>query len=589
MQIWAVAAILVGCMILFVKDVLAAEIVAILAVLALIITRILTTEEAFSGFGDPSLIIIASVFVLSAGLVRTGVVDFIGRKIEDTAGKNYIFLLALTMIVVTTISAFINNVAATAVMLPVVLGISNRTQIHPGKFLMPIAFGSMLGGTCTAIGTSTNVVMSSYLTRNGMAPFTFFEFAPVGLIIAGVGILYMVIAGHRVLPAREDRSLQETYRLREYISEVVVLSDSPLIGKTIQESRFSEKLELNIISLIRGEKRYFVLRPDFRFQANDLLIVEGSIDNILKVKETYGIEIKPDFKLTGTELEDETTQLAEILITPMCDLTGQSLKEVQFRQRYNLVVLAIHRGGHAIGGQISQTPLQLGDILLVQGRQRDIDELRFYRDFLVLQDLPVSPFRKRKARTAILIFFGVILASTIQSVPIVVAVLIGALLMILSGCLTVGDAYHSIHWPAIVLIGGMTALGLAMQKTGVAAHIGSWMVQWVGNLGPTAILGSFFLLTVLLTQPMSNAAASLLVAPIAFSAAIDLQLNPRAFIMTIALAASASFITPLEPACALVYSPGKYKFTDFPKCGVVLTILVMAIVLLAVPRFWPLK
>jgi di/tricarboxylate transporter len=589
MQIWTVVAIVVVCMILFIKDVLAAELVAILAVLALILTGTLTTEEAFRGFGDPALIIIASVFVLSAGLVRTGVVDYIGRKIENAAGKNYTFLLSLCLIVVVTISAFINNVAATAVMLPVALGISNRSQIHPGKFLMPIAFGSMLGGTCTAIGTSTNIVMSAYLTRNGMAPFSFFEFAPIGLIIAGIGIFYMITFGHRVLPSRGDGSLQDTYRLREYISEIVVLNDSPLIGKTIQESRFSEKLELKIISLIRDQKRYFVLRPDFRFQASDLLIVEGSIDNILKVKETYGIEIKPDFKLTKKELEDETTQLAEILLTPMCEFIGQSLKESQFRQRYNLVVLAIHRGGHAIAGQISQTPMQLGDILLVQGRKKDIDELRFYGDFLVLQDLPVSPFRKRKARTAILIFLGVIVASSFQTVPIVVAVLIGALLMITSGCITIGDAYHSIHWPAIVLIGGMTALGLAMQNTGLAGHIGSWMVEWVGNLGPTPLLAAFFILTVLLTQPMSNAAASLLVAPIALSAAIDLQLNPRAFIMTIALAASASFITPLEPACALVYSPGKYKFADFPKFGMLLTLLVMAVVLLVVPRLWPLN
>jgi len=474
-------------------------------------------------------------------------------------------------------------------MLPVALGIANRSQIHPGKFLMPIAFGSMLGGTCTAIGTSTNVVMSSYLVRNGMSPFGFFEFTPVGLIIAAVGILYMITIGHRVLPSRGEGSLPETYLLREYIAEVVVLSNSPLIGKTIQESRFSEKLDLNIVSLIRNDKRHFILPPHLTFQEGDLLIVEGSISNILKVKDTYGIEIKPDFKLTSRELENEMIQLAEILLSPTSELIGRSLKESQFRQKYNLIVLAIHRGGYPIREQISQIPLQLGDILLVQGRKEDIDELRLYRDILVLQDLPVSPFRKRKARIAILVFVGVIVASAFQSVPIVVAVLIGALLMVLSGCLSVGDAYHSIHWPAIILIGGMTALGLAMQKTGLAAYIGSFIVQWIGGLGSKALLASFFLLTVLLTQPMSNAAASLLVAPIALSAATNLHLNPRAFIMTVALAASASFITPLEPACALVYSPGKYKFVDFPKCGAVLTILIMAAVLLAVPVFWPLE
>ncbi len=589
MEIWIVIGILTGCMILFIKDVLPAEIVALLALLALTLSRILTTQEAFLGFGDPALITIACVFVLSAGLVRTGVVDFVGRKIEGFAGKNYIFLLTLSMLVVVIISAFINNVAATAVMLPVVLGIAARSQLHPGKFLMPIAFGSMLGGTCTAIGTSTNVVMSAYLVRNGMNPFGFFEFTPVGLIIAAVGILYMITIGHRTLPSRGDVSLPETYQLREYISEIVVLSGSPLIGKTIMESRFSEKLDLSIVSLIRDDKRYFVLQPGLSFQEGDLLIVEGSISNILKVKDTYGIEIKPDFKLTSRELENEGVQLAEVLLSPTSELIGRSLKETQFRQKYNLIVLAIHRGGYSIREQISQISLEFGDILLVQGRKEDVDELKLYRDFVMLQDLPVLPFRKRRARMAILIFIGVIVASAFQSVPIVIAVLIGALLMVLSGCLSVGDAYHSIHWPAILLVGAMTALGLAMQKTGLATQIGSLIVYWIGGLGPTVLLAAFFLLTVLMTQPMSNAAASLLVAPIALSTATTLHLNPRAFIMTVALAASASFITPLEPACALVYSPGKYKFVDFPKCGVVLTILVMAAVLLAVPVFWPLR
>ena len=589
MEVWIVLGILAVSMILFMKDLIPPELVSIIALLTLVVSRVLTSQEAFSGFGDPALITIASVFVLSAGLVRTGVVDFVGRKIEQLAGTNYTFLLALCMLVVVTISAFINNVAATAVMLPVALGISNRTSIHPGKFLMPIAFGSMLGGTCTAIGTSTNVVMSSYLARNGMSPFGFFEFTPVGLLIAAVGILYIVIAGYRVLPARGDGSFQETYQLREYIAEVVVLDHSPLIGRTIQESRISEKMDLNIVGLVRGQRTSFVLSPDIVIQAGDLLIVEGGMSNILKIKDTYGIEIKPDFKLTDRALQDENTQLAEILLTQRTELVGQSLKEMQFRQRFNLVVLAIHRGGESIRSKISQIPMELGDILLVQGKKEDIDELRLYQDFLVLQDLPVSPFRKRKARTAILIFLAVILASAFQSVPIVVAVVIGAVLMILSGCITIGDAYHSIHWPAIVLIGAMTALGFAMQKTGLAAIVGTFIEQSVGQFGPTALLGSFFVLTVLLTQPMSNAAASLLVAPIAFSTATNLDLNPRAFVMTIALAASASFITPLEPACALVYSPGKYRFADFPKAGAVLTVLVMIVVLIAVPYFWPLR
>lgn len=588
MQIWIVIGILAVSMILFIKDLIAAEMVAMLAVLVLILTQVLTTQEAFLGFGDPALITIGCVFVLSAGLVRTGVVDFVGRKIEVFAGKNYIFLLTLSMLVVISISAFINNVAATAVMLPVALGISNRAQIHPGKFLIPIAFGSMLGGTCTAIGTSTNVVMSAYLARNGMSPFGFFEFTPVGLIIAAVGVLYMILIGNRLLPARQDRSLPETYQLREYIAEVVILNNSPLIGKTIKESRFSEKLDLNIVSLIRDGKRHFVLEPQLSLQEGDLLIVEGSVSDILRVKETYGIEIKPDFKLTSRELEDDRIQLAEILLSPTSELIGMSLKEIQFRQRYNLIVLAIHRHGYSLREQISRIPLQLGDILLIQGRKEDIDELRLYRDFLVLQDLPVSPFRKRRARIAIFIFLAVIVASAFQTVPIVVAVLIGALLMILSGCLTIGDAYYSIHWPAIILIGGMTALGLAMQKTGLAAQAGSLIIHSIGGLGPTALLAAFFLLTVLMTQPMSNAAASLLVAPIALSTATALHLNPRTFIMTVALAASASFITPLEPACALVYSPGKYKFVDFLKCGLILTILLMAAVLITVPVFWPL-
>ncbi len=549
----------------------------------------LTPDEAFSGFGDPALITIAAVFILSSALSRTGVTDYLAQKIERHGQAEPARLVLLLMATVTVISAFMNNVAATAVLLPVTIGMAQRSKIHPGKLLMPIAFGSMLGGTCTAIGTSTNMVMSTFLSRNGFPPFHLFEFTPIGLAIAVVGIAYMLTLGKRLLPERGDVSLEESYHLRDYITEIVILNDSPLIGKTIRDSQIGEKLDLTVIGLSRQKQKLFVLRPNEVLQSGDLLLVEGRIDQILKIKDTFGIEIKPDFKLTGRELTSDDVKLAEVVIAPGADIIGKSLKEIRFRQRYKLVALALHRGGRSTRWRISQMPLELGDVLLVQGKEEDIRALRLRPDFLLLEGLPVSRFKRGKAGLAISIFLAVILVGGSQVVPIVVAAIIGALLMVLARCITLSDAYGAVNWSTIVLIAGMTSIGVAMEKTGLAGLIASGFIKYIGSFGSHALLVGFFILTVILTQPMSNAAAALLVAPIALSTARSLHLNPRAFIMTVALAASSSFMTPLEPACALVYGPGHYKFADFLKVGVLLTLILMVLVVYMVPLLWPLN
>jgi di/tricarboxylate transporter len=576
-------------MILFIKDVLPVEVVSLLGLISLIITRVLTPDEAFSGFGDPALITIAAVFILSSALSRTGVTDYLAQKIERHGQAEPARLVLLLMATVTVISAFMNNVAATAVLLPVTIGMAQRSKIHPGKLLMPIAFGSMLGGTCTAIGTSTNMVMSTFLSRNGFPPFHLFEFTPIGLAIAVVGIAYMLTLGKRLLPERGDVSLEESYHLRDYITEIVILNDSPLIGKTIRDSQIGEKLDLTVIGLSRQKQKLFVLRPNEVLQSGDLLLVEGRIDQILKIKDTFGIEIKPDFKLTGRELTSDDVKLAEVVIAPGADIIGKSLKEIRFRQRYKLVALALHRGGRSTRWRISQMPLELGDVLLVQGKEEDIRALRLRPDFLLLEGLPVSRFKRGKAGLAISIFLAVILVGGSQVVPIVVAAIIGALLMVLARCITLSDAYGAVNWSTIVLIAGMTSIGVAMEKTGLAGLIASGFIKYIGSFGSHALLVGFFILTVILTQPMSNAAAALLVAPIALSTARSLHLNPRAFIMTVALAASSSFMTPLEPACALVYGPGHYKFADFLKVGVLLTLILMVLVVYMVPLLWPLN
>lgn len=581
-------------LILFGTEKIPVDVVGIILVIGLVLTNVLTVQEGLAGFGDNVIITIGGLFVLTGGLIKTGLVDLIGRRLYRIAGNNEFVLTALIMFVAAASASVLKNTTTTAMFLPVVIGLSERARIPPSKLLMPLAFGAILGGSCTLIGTSTNLAVSGAMQRYGMEPYSMFELTTVGFLTFSVGMLYMLFVGRKMLPARggED-SFTEQYHIREYISELLVLPGSHLIGKTLGEANLNMELDLNVLGIVRGRETKIAPNPRELIELNDLLIVEGRLANILNVKAEAGLEIKADFKLNDEVLQGGRIELFEVMVMRDSKLVGQTLKSIRFRQTYDLTVLAINRHGATIVEKLSEARLKFGDVLLVQGTREEIEPLVVEGEMLLLEDVSKGAMRTEKRKWA-LAAFGLFLALSLSKVvvgydiPLAVCVLLGVLLLLATKTVRYQELYSLIDFRLLVLIACMMSFGVAMEKTGTDKYLAALIVQYFQDYGSVAVLAGFFVLTVVLTQPMSNQAAALVVLPVAVKTAIALNLNPRAFAVAITYAASFSFITPLEPACVLVYTPGRYKFMDFVKIGTILTIVVFIVAILLVPVFWKL-
>lgn len=579
--------------VLFATEKIPVDIVGILLVIALVMTQVLTVSEGVAGFGNDVIITIGGLFILVGGLVKTGLVDLIGRRMHRIAGGNEFFLTAIIMATAALSASLLKNTTTTAMFLPVIIGLAAKAKIAPSKLLMPLAFGAILGGSCTLIGTSTNLAVSGAITRYGQPPFSMFELTTVGVVTFTAGILYMLLIGRRLLPNRggED-SFTEQYRIREYISEVLVLPDSSLVGKTLGEAKLNSELNLHILGIVRSGRTIASPDPNERIQRRDSLLVEGTIDDLLSIKEQIGLEIKPDFMLHDAVLESGTVELFEVMVMRDSRLVGQTLKSIRFRQSYDLTVLAINRHGETFIHKLSSVTLQFGDVLLVQGRRDEIEPLVVEGELLLLEDVSASSMRIDKRRWAVAAFVLFLALSLSKltlgvEIPLAICVLAGVLLLLVTRTIRHSEMYALIDFRLLVLIACMMSFGVAMEKTGADVFLAGYVQNYFGQFGPTAILAGFFLLTVALTQPMSNQAAALVVLPVAVKAAVALGLNPRTFIVGVTYAASFSFITPLEPACVLVYTPGRYRFMDFVKIGSILTIIVFAVSIFLVPIFWP--
>ena len=588
-EIAIVLALLVIALVLFSTERIPIEVVSLLLVMALVLTRTLTASEAFAGFGNDIVITIAGLFILTGGLAKTGVIDLVGRRLHRTAGESGFRIVALIMFVAAACAAVMKNTTTVAMFLPVVLGIAARRNISPSKLLMPLAFGAILGGTCTLIGTSTNLAVSGALPRYGIQPLTMFELTQVGLVIVGVGMIYMLLVGLRLLPGgKAAESLTEQYHVRQYMTEVIVLNDSPLIGKSLAETRFGDEFDLTVLGILRGEEKYRIApNPREQIKADDLLLVQGRVEDILKVKAEAGIEIKPDFTLNDSVLEGKDTELFEAELPRGSDFIGRTLKSLDFRKRHGVVVLAINRHGVNLLSKISKVRLRFGDVLLLQGNREHVERLAVEGQMLLLEEISEKQARPEKRRWALVAFVVFLCLSLTHIVPLPIAVLFGVMILLASQSLRMSEAYEIIDWRLLILIACMISFGVAMEKTRADQYLADLILSATGQYGPTAVLAGFFVMTVALTQPMSNQAAALVMLPIAVKTALALGLNPRTFAVTVTYAASCSFLTPLEPACVLVYTPGRYRFLDFVKVGSILTVAVFAIVIWLVPVFWP--
>ncbi|HJO09805.1 MAG TPA: SLC13 family permease, partial [Verrucomicrobiota bacterium] len=605
---------------LFATRALPVDLATIFLLLALVLTGVLEPGEAFAGFSSQIIIILGSIFVINGALLEGRVLDLVSAWLLRVAGGSVDRLQLTTMSVVGGLSGFMNNTAVTSLFIGPVMSIARKLKASPSKLLMPVCFASILGGTCTLIGTSTNVAVSGELARRYQSdlakwmansgidlnrdgtvdsadylqhakvhdlkiyrPLGLFEITPVGLLIMGVGIGYLMLFGRRLLPDYPDESLADEFNIREYLSEIVVMPGSSLIGQRVFESSLAE-MEFRIIKILR-RKRSFAPNVRSSIEEGDVLLVSGSMEDLFAVKDASGIEIHAETKLENNVLQADDVKIAELLITPKSTLIRRTLMETQFRQRFGLAVLAIYRHGQSLGRKLGTIRLRAGDLLLVQGSEERLLSLEHDTNLLRLDATEAPSADRRQKGLRALTFFGLaVIAGGLGLAPLPICFLSAAALTVATGCITMQKVYEVIDWRVLIVIGGMTAFGAAMRESGAA----DWLADGIQSVSesPRFVLAGFILLTIFLTQTMSNAAAALVVLPVAMQTAGTLGVSGQTFAIAVMLGASSSFIAPFEPACILVSGPGKYRFTDYLRAGLGLTLLVGFLVWLMVPILW---
>jgi di/tricarboxylate transporter len=780
-EIATVLTILGIAVLLFVSERIRVDLVALMVMVALALTNLVTPTEALSGFSNPAVITVWAILILSAGLSHTGVANLVGRQVLRLSGHSEARLLLIIMITAAALSGFMNNIGVAVMMMPVVISIARRTNRPPSRLLMPLAFASLLGGIITQIGTPPNILISQAMQDMGIKPFGMFDYSPVGLIVMLTGVTFMILVGRHLLPSRDiakesaelgTDELEEMYDIRERLFQVKLPVNSPLNGKNLMESRLGSALGLNVIAIVRDSGTQLSPRPETELQSgdtllvggrtdrlrefhghrvllleqdqaeveklvseeiaiaeaelslsslligqtiidadirrrfnvnvigichggkpildhvqkvilqsgdsilvqgfrnelekmaqstdiaslriisnfdvvlsyhlnerllslrvpeesilvgkslvesrfedafglevlaiirdgktcpmpspeepllsNDLLVVEGQPDDLRILRGLQELEISPGAEVDLSDYESDRIGVAEVVLSPHSTLAGRNLRELHFREKYGLSVLAIWRGGRPYRSRLRDMSLRFGDALLLYGSRRKIQVLGKEPDFLVLSEEAQEIPRLKRAPLAVIIMGLVLTTVVFGCLPISIAAVTGSVLMILTGCLNMEEAYRAIEWKAIFLIAAMLPLGIAMERTEAARFLAEKMVALVGGAGPLGVLAGIFVLTALLAQFVPNAAVAVLVAPVAYSVSKNLGVSPYPLLMTVAIASSASFISPVgHPSFVIIMGPGGYRFGDYTKVGLPLTLLILAVVVLVIQIFWP--
>jgi di/tricarboxylate transporter len=586
-------------MLLLLTERLRADLVALLVVVALGTSGVLTSQETFSGFSRSAVITLLAIFILAAGLERTGVTRQVGDLLVRVAGSSERRLVVAVMVTAAFLSLFMNNIAAAAVLLPAVSGAAQRSGVNPSRLLMPLAFGTILGGMATLL-TTTNIVVSSLLRDQGLAGYGLLDFAPLGLPLVAVGIAYMALWGRRQLPSRspvqlyedlqrQEAHLAEVYHLGETLARAGVPAGSPLVGQTLAGSRLRETYGVNVIAIERDDRIVRAPSPDEELRAEDVLLLTGEPES---AELRASLDPLPPRNWREQDLESRSVVLVEAVLSPRSDLIGRTLRETRFRDRYGMAVLAIWRAGRSLRTGLTDLALQLGDGLLLQGERGRLPVLRAESDLIVLDrgvDEPPPPSRRR-SRRALAVMVATLGLAASNRFGVGEVMLGGALVMILTGALSMDDAYQAIEWRSVFLVAGMLPLGTAMTKTGAADLITHGVLAVLGGAGPVAILAGLVALAILLTQAMNGAAVAAVMAPIAIQTAQRIHVDPRSMTMGVALATSIAFLTPLgSPVNILVMGPGGYRFRDYFKVGLPLTLLLFALIVGLLPLVWPLR
>lgn len=572
----------------FAMEWLSVDAIALLIVTILVITGILTPGEAFSGFSNEMIFILASVFVLSGAIVKTGVMESVSSLIERHGGLSKRRGLGVLLAISAAMSSVLSNTVATAVMMPPVIQAARKAGVSPSKFLMPVAYASILGGTCTLIGTSTNLAGSAMAVQLGLQPFSMFEFAGIGLVLAATGGLWLVFAGGSLVPGRAPVDLESPDFRQEYLSRLVVPQGSRAEDRRIGELGLDAG-GVELISILRGDEHLepHVLR---KIHAGDCLIVRAPRATLLKAIADLGVEMDAeDVEESGDSAEHgDGSVLAEAVVMPQSNLVGRTLQRADIRRRFGAAVVAVHRPALARTSRLATLRFKVGDVLLLQGTRENLERLRGNTNLWGLVEVEDRALSSRAGLVIAALVVTAVLLSAFGVLPLSIALLSTALVLVIGRVITMEEAHRYIEWRLLILIAGMTSLGAAMIKTGAAALLADQIVALTLPFGVVASMAAFALLTILLTQPMSNAAAALTVLPVAIASADALGVDARSLAVLVTLSASLSFLTPFEPACLLVYGPGRYRFRDFARAGAPLSAVCLFLLLVLVPVFWPL-
>ncbi len=590
-----VFAIILVALVLFVLEPVPIDIIAIGLIVSLVVfepwTRI-TPADGLSGFSSTATITVLAMFVLSEGIRRTGVVKLIGDRIVGVTGDSPRKQLAAIVGLSGGSAGFINNTPVVAIMIPMATDIARRTGTSPSKLLMPLSFASMMGGMLTLIGTSTNILASDVSARLLDRPFSMFEFTALGFIVLVVGSVYLLVVAPYLIPERikAEEELTEEFAMTEYLTEVVVRGDSPLVGRTVEEALAELDMDLDIVQVIRHGEPFIEPLARKEIQERDVLMVRTGRDVLIRMLARPGLDLLPttmhdeDLETGG---EEASRQLAEVVITPDASIVGATLDEINFGDRYDATVLAIRRGGAIRRERMGQRPLRGGDTLLLQATEDTVTRLDRRREFVVVEALTRTEYRTRKLPIAIGIVAAVVAVAALDVYPIVISALAGIVAMVATGCVRPSEVYDAVDWNVIFLLAGVIPLGIALEETGGAALIAALVVESAELFAPIVVLGIFYLVTALLTNVISNNASVVLMIPVAVDAAAQIDANAFAFVLAVTFAASTAFMTPVGYQTNLmVYAPGGYTFADFIRVGAPLQLLLAVVTTLGIAFFW---
>ncbi len=570
--------------VLFATEALSIDLVALLILVSLVLTGVISPEEGVAGFSNPATLTVAFMFVLSAALLKTGALQSLAHQLSATFRKNYRRGMVLMMLLIALISAFVNNTPVVAVFIPVVIQIAYASGQPPGKMLIPLSYASIMGGMCTLIGTSTNILVSGIAEQNGLPGFSMFELAPVGLplLIAGMG--FMLLIGLKILPDRQrEKSLSEQFGLRDYLTELELLPGNELSGQRIMDSALVKELEMDIIEVVRNGQRYTLPPGDFRLQEGDLLKVRCDVQKVKALKERIKIVDDQTLRIGDNTLGEKNTALLELVVTAGSDFTNQTLKSLDFRRTYRAIPLAIRHRNEVLHEHLYSVPLVPGDVILAEVKKHYVSTLKQMESsqeapFVVLSEDSLPDFNRRRFAFVMGVIAMVILSATLGLLPIMVATLLGVVLLVLSRSLSMKEVYEAINWKIVFLLAGALSMGVAMNNTGLDRQIAEGLVGYLGAWGPIAVVSGLYITTSLLTELMSNNATAALLAPIAIATAQQMGLPPTPFLIAVTIAASASFMTPIGyQTNTMVYSAGDYRFRDFFRVGVGLNLLFWAL------------